>query len=435
MQHAKSRINNIRKAPISFRIEGEDIQEVEVELMQQRSAYPFGTAIKLDKFNVPENQFFTDFVLKHFNWAVIANKLKWYGIERIQDKSDYTSVLAALDVLETNGIKSRGHNMFWGVEKFVNSWLYGMSPSELVTELQSHVTEVINNTKGRLLHWDVNNENLHGDWYERNTTDPDITPKMFQWIHAQEPDTQLFLNDYSAIPQPSITTALKNQAERFRQNNIPIHGIGVQSHFYTTDIDMDVIKYRIDKLAEAGLDIWATELTVDEADDVKKADALGNLLTMYFSHPSVGGVILWHFWNESLWHPNENLFDGPDIKPNAAGQRFMDLVHGEWRSRITKSLEAFTTYNVTVFKGDYVMNVKRNGQVVLQRNFTLDSTGKDITIYADDSQSISNVVMEQWYSYGGQCVDSASTRVSVMLQSVLMYICIISVSVFLSVEG
>lgn len=55
-------------------------------------------------------------------------------------------------------------------------------------------------------------------------------------------------------------------------------------------------------------------MTVDEADDVKKADALGNLLTMYFSHPSVGGVILWHFWNESLWHPNENLFDGPDLK-------------------------------------------------------------------------------------------------------------------------
>lgn len=125
--------------------------------MQQRSAYPFGTAIKLDKFNVPEYQFFTDFVLKHFNWAVIANKLKWYGIERIQvsfikrslvgeekwnrfylcwhcirtyfpvpnrsvnictcmviglnlnnniplqDQSDYTSVLAALDVLEANG--------------------------------------------------------------------------------------------------------------------------------------------------------------------------------------------------------------------------------------------------------------------------------------------------------------------------------------------
>lgn len=69
-------------------------------------------------------------------------------------------------------------------------------------------------------------------------------------------------------------------------------------------------------------------------------------------------------------------------QPNAAGQRFMDLVHREWKSRITQILEAFTTYNVTAFKGDYVMNVKRNGQVVLQRNFTLDSSGKDITIYA-----------------------------------------------------
>lgn len=69
-------------------------------------------------------------------------------------------------------------------------------------------------------------------------------------------------------------------------------------------------------------------------------------------------------------------------QPNTAGQRFMDLVHGEWKSRIAQSLEAFTTYNVTVFKGDYVMKVKRYGQVVLQRNFTLDSTGKDIIIYA-----------------------------------------------------
>ena len=77
---------------------------------------------------------------------------------------------------------------------------------------------------------------------------------------------------------------------------------------------LDILQYRLDKLAEAGLDIWATELTVDEADDVKKAVALEKLLTLYFSHPSVGGVILWHFWNESLWHPNENLFDGPDIK-------------------------------------------------------------------------------------------------------------------------
>ncbi|XP_062569988.1 uncharacterized protein LOC134232027 [Saccostrea cucullata] len=433
MELAKSRINRIRKAPISVRLSGPVIDGVDVELIQHKGSFPFGTAIKLDKFNVPEYQFFTDFVLRHFNWAVIANKLKWYGIERIQDKSDYSLSLAALDVLEAHGVESRGHNMFWGVEKFVNSWLYGMSPTELVAEMKSHVQEVINNTKARLAHWDVNNENLHGDWFERNTTDPDITPKMFQWIHGQEPETKLFLNDYSIIPKPDLTTAIKNQAVRFLKNNVPVHGIGAQSHFYTTDIDMDVIKYRLDKLSEAGLEIWATELTVDEPDDVKKAGALEKLLTMFYSHPSVGGVILWHFWNESLWHPNENLFDGPDLKPNAAGQKFLDLVHGDWKSTIKQSTTSGQTYNRTAFLGEYSLNVKRNGQVIYQINLTLDSAGKDISIYfTEDKQKVSHVQLGTWTSYSGQCVKSKGRRVAFTIDFVMLYICIAYAFVFSS---
>lgn len=72
-------------------------------------------------------------------------------------------------------------------------------------------------------------------------------------------------------------------------------------------------QYRLDKVAEAGLKIWATELTVDAADEHKKAAALENLLTMFFSHPAVEGVILWHFWDGSNWHQNEALFNGPGI--------------------------------------------------------------------------------------------------------------------------
>lgn len=72
-------------------------------------------------------------------------------------------------------------------------------------------------------------------------------------------------------------------------------------------------QYRLDKVAEAGLKIWATELTVDAADEHKKAKALENLLTMFFSHPAVEGVILWHFWDGSNWHQNEALFNGPGM--------------------------------------------------------------------------------------------------------------------------
>ena len=58
-----------------------------------------------------------------------------------------------------------------------------------------------------LAHWDVNNENLHGDFYEMKTQDPNITMKMFEDIHAVDPDVKLFLNDYGIIEQRPLNLA------------------------------------------------------------------------------------------------------------------------------------------------------------------------------------------------------------------------------------
>lgn len=130
---------------------------------------------------------------------------------------------------------------------------------------------------------------------------------------------------------------------------------------------------------------------------------------MFFSHPAVEGVILWHFWDGSNWHQNEALFNGPGItvalmqpiavenveivqlktlyilclslQPNAAGQKYLDLVQGSWRSHIKRRLDQDHPVNVTMFKGDYVMHVRQNGHVIHQENFTVDSSGKDLTVH------------------------------------------------------
>lgn len=52
--------------------------------MQQKSSFPFGTAVHADHLGNPSYQAYTDFVLKNFEWAVIANKLKWKGVEHIR---------------------------------------------------------------------------------------------------------------------------------------------------------------------------------------------------------------------------------------------------------------------------------------------------------------------------------------------------------------
>ena len=45
----------------------------------------------------------------------------------------------------------------------------------------------------------MNNENLHGDFYEHRTGDANITMQMFHDVHAVDENAKLFLNDYAII--------------------------------------------------------------------------------------------------------------------------------------------------------------------------------------------------------------------------------------------
>ena len=51
----------------------------------------------------------------------------------------------------------------------------------------------------RVEHWDVNNENLHGDFYERHTGNPNITMQMLRDIHNVDQNVKLFLNEFGIV--------------------------------------------------------------------------------------------------------------------------------------------------------------------------------------------------------------------------------------------
>ena len=58
---------------------------------------------------------------------------------------------------------------------------------------------------GRLDHWDVMNELLHGQWFEHQTNDPEYTEMLFKEVHRLDPKAKLFLNDYAVISGPEVT--------------------------------------------------------------------------------------------------------------------------------------------------------------------------------------------------------------------------------------
>ena len=60
----------------------------------------------------------------------------------------------------------------------------------------------------RLKHWDVNNENLHGDFYETKLQNANITMDMFRKVHSIDPDVELFLNDFDIVTKSSHRTVV-----------------------------------------------------------------------------------------------------------------------------------------------------------------------------------------------------------------------------------
>ena len=57
--------------------------------------------------------------------------------------------------------------------------LSGLSTIKIVNHTPGVVAVSISIITVRLEHWDVNNEDLHGDFFERHTGNPNITMQMF----------------------------------------------------------------------------------------------------------------------------------------------------------------------------------------------------------------------------------------------------------------
>ena len=56
-----------------------------------------------------------------------------------------------------------------------------------------------------IVHWDVNNENLHGMWYEEKTNSTQITESMITEMRHYDPKVKLFLNDYDVFAESWYT--------------------------------------------------------------------------------------------------------------------------------------------------------------------------------------------------------------------------------------
>lgn len=328
--------------------------------------------------------------LANFNSAVTENAVKWLSMEPQKGKVDYTVVDRILAWTEKHDIPLRAHNLFWGIPNRVQPWLKEMDDNELARTLQHRAETVTNRYRGRFAEYDLNNEMIHGNYYE-DRLGPEITKRMAQWAHNGDPNAKLFLNDYDILTENKLPEYMAHIRGLLDQG-VPIAGIGVQGHLHAETFDRGALRRSLDSLAQFNLPIRITEFnipgqrskyhvekirTMTPEEEQLKAKELVDYYRICFAHPAVEGILMWGFWEGANWIPVSSLYKR-DWSPTLAAEAYHNLIYKEWWTSQSGTADKKGVFSVSAFYGKYKVTV--NG--VSKEVDLLKAEGKTVVEFA-----------------------------------------------------
>ncbi|XVE70260.1 hypothetical protein DITRI_Ditri10aG0058100 [Diplodiscus trichospermus] len=378
--YLRRQTDKIRKRDVILKFSGagsSSLLGTFVIVVQTQNSFPIGSCI--NRTNI-DNEDFVDFFVKIFNWAVFGNELKWYWTEPQQGNFNYKDADDMLAFCQNHKIETRGHCIFWEVQATVQQWVQALNKNDLMKAVQNRLTGLLTRYKGKFRHYDVNNEMLHGSFYQ-DRLGKDIRAKMFKIANQLDPSATLFVNDYhvedGCDPRSSPEKYIEHILD-LQEQGAPVGGIGIQGH-----IDSPVgpiVCSALDKLGILGLPIWFTELDVSSVNEYVRGDDLEVMLREAFAHPAVEGIMLWGFWELFMSRNNAHLVNA-EGEINETGKRFLALKH-EWLSHAHGLLDEQGQFEFRGFHGTYVVEVLTACKKV-SKTFVVDKGDSALVVSID----------------------------------------------------
>ena len=340
-----------------------------VKVEQVRHAFWFGAALSNRGFDggmtSEDTARYRKTFLENFNSGVTENALKWRTMEPRRGEVDYKVVDAILAWTDQNNLPLRGHNIFWGIEKFVPDWLKNLDDAELRRALEARARDIGRRYRGRFVEYDLNNEMIHGNYFAERLG-PRITLEMAQWVKAEDPAAQLYLNDYDITTGRKLADYVSHIRELLKLG-VPIAGIGVQGHLHAETFDRAALRNSLEELAQFQLPVLITEfnlpgqrskyyehrdLPITAEEEEQKAREIVDFYRICFAQPNVKGILMWGFWEGANWIPQSSLFKR-DWTPTPAGRAYHDLVFKEWWTRWEGKADASGQCEVPAYFGTH----------------------------------------------------------------------------------
>lgn len=307
--------------------------------------------------------------LENFNSAVTENAVKWANMEPRRGEINYRTVDVILEWCESNNIPLRGHNLFWGIPQFVQQWVKDLCDDELRLVIQNRAETVAARYRGRFAEYDLNNEMIHGNYYE-DRLGSEITKLMAQWVHNGDPDAKLWLNDYDILTGVKLADYMAHIRKLLGQG-VPIAGIGVQGHLHAETFSREALRNALDSLALFRLPVRITEFNMPgqrskyyrekitimtPEEEQLKAKELVDYYRICFAHPAVEGILMWGFWEGANWIPVSSLYRR-DWTPTPAAEAYKNLIFSEWWTNVSGKAGRNGSFATRAFFGKYRVTV------------------------------------------------------------------------------
>ncbi|CAA0831684.1 Glycosyl hydrolase family 10 protein [Striga hermonthica] len=292
--HQQQNVERSRKKIVKFEVldnEGFPVENATVSISQLYHKIPVGCAINQ---NILGNQAYQDWFTSRFSYTVFEDEMKWYSTEPSQGVENYAVADSLIQFAQNHGISVRGHNILWDDPKYQPSWVSGLSGEALQEAANRRVESVMSRYQGKLIHWDVMNENLHFHFYE-DKLGPSASTNFYQRASQLDGQVTLFMNDFNTIEEPGdYASSPANYAQKIqglKASGLIKLGIGLESHFPHQEPNLPYIRASIETLAAQGATIWVTEL--DVAQGYNQATYLSKIIDELHSNQAVQGMMFW----------------------------------------------------------------------------------------------------------------------------------------------
>jgi endo-1,4-beta-xylanase len=312
-----------------------------------KDCFMIGVAVNQRQFTEQDTNG-ASLVKLQFNAISPENVMKWESIHPRPgpDGYDFKAADRYVEFGEKNGMYIVGHTLIWHSQTprwvFQGEGTNAITRDVLLQRMRDHIHTVVGRYKGRIKTWDVVNEALNDDgslrhsrWYQ--IIGEDYIAKAFEYAHEADPAAELRYNDYS-IENERKRNGVIALAKKLKAQNVPISGLGSQTHANLTWPTPELLDTALTAFAELGLPISITELDVNasqrgqrsqsadvsqnahaggggvvDAANQKLADQYGNLFRIFLKHrKDIKLVTFWGVTDRDSWRRfgTPLLFDG-----------------------------------------------------------------------------------------------------------------------------